>query len=94
MLTINLFQYLLLQLTALGFEKQYLKMKNKEEIYVYQNKLKEIKLRNEVKFILLSGKNEHKENNNILKTIGNSLESERFTIFEFYFFYFLNLFKR
>lgn len=96
MLTINLFQYLLLQLTALGFGKQYLKMKNKEEIYVYQNKLKEIKLRNEVKFILLSGKNEHKENNNILKTIGNSLESERFTtiitiILSFYLFLYFSI---
>ena len=60
-LSLFLAYYFLLQLTALGFESQYFQMKNKEEI-PHQNKINGIKLRNEVNFILLSGKNDNNEN--------------------------------
>ena len=78
-LSLFLAYYFLLQLTALGFESQYFQMKNKEEI-PHQNKINGIKLRNEVNFILLSGKNDNNENNNILKTIEKNFEGERFYI--------------
>ena len=71
---IYLLGYFFLQLTTLAFEKEYLDLQNKNEIYIYQNKLKKFNIENITALHYFS--NGKKENENKMLKSGNNYISK------------------